>query len=202
MSTGQSVLSTPYRPTFGPRLLGTLGIIAAPMMAAVGFYHFFLQVPLGQSTQAEGLLGLIYISGWMCTAAGMRWLGVTGTGTASTVAFVLQMFGLTLAAVFSLQEIFRFGILESGALLNVTDAAWPLSHLFMLVIGGLVLKAGIWKDWRRLAPFICGLALPSFFISMAIGVPAVGFVLFPVLTAIGFSMLGYAVRTSERNSIR
>ena len=202
MSTNQSVLSAPYRPMSGPRLLGTLGVIAAPMMAAVGFYHYFVEVPLGQSTQAEGVLGIIYIAGWMCSAAGMRWLGVTGTGTASTVAFVLQMLGLALAAAFSLQEIFRFDMLEGSSLLNVTDAAWPLSHLFMLAIGGLVVKAGIWKGWRRLAPVVCGLALPSFFISMAIGAPAVGFVLFPVLTTIGFSMLGFAVRTSDRNAIR
>jgi hypothetical protein len=198
MSTGQSVLSTPYRPTFGPRLLGTLGMISAPMMAAVGIYHYFGQVPLGQSTQAEGVLGIIYIAGWMCTAAGMRWLGVTGTGTASTAAFLMQMVGLALAAAFSLQEIFRFGFLEGSTLSNVTDAAWPLSHLFMLAIGGLVVRAGIWKGWRRLAPFVCGLALPTFFISMAVGVPAAGFVLFPVLTAIGFSMLGYAVRTGNQ----
>ena len=202
MSADQSILFAPHRPIFGPRLLGTLGIIAAPMMAVLGLYYHFGQVPNDQSTPVVGVLGVIYIAGWMCTAAGMRWLGVTGTGTGSTVAFVAQMSGLALAAVFSLQEIFRFGFLEGSSLFNLTDAAWPLSHLFMLVVGGLVVKAGIWKGWRRLAPFVCGLALPTFFISMAIGVPAVGFVLFPVLTAIGFSLLGYAVRTSDRNAIR
>jgi hypothetical protein len=44
---------------------------------------------------------------------------------------------------------------------------------------------------------VCGLALPLFFAAMAAGVPAGGFVLFPILTTIGFSMLGYAVRTSD-----
>lgn len=196
MSTDQLVLSASRRPLPGPRLLGTVGIIAAPMMLLVGLYYYFWQISNVKSTPMVGLLGIIYIAGWMCSAAGMRWLGVTGTGTLSTVAFVVQMIGLALAGAFSLQEMFRFGFLEGSSFSTITDAAWPLSHLFMLVIGGLVVNAGVWKGWRRAAPFVCGLALPPFFAAMAAGVPAVGFVLFPVLTAIGFSMLGYAVRTS------
>ena len=180
----------------GPSLLGTAGIVAAPMMLLVGLYYYFWQISNVKSTPMIGLLGIIYIAGWTCTAVGMRWLGVTGTGTASTVAFVVQVIGLTLAGMFSLQEIFWFEFLEGSSFFSLTDAAWPLSHLFMLVIGGLVVHAGVWKGWRRAAPFICGLALPSFFAAMAAGVPAVGFVLFPILTAIGFSILGYAVRTS------
>ena len=180
----------------GPRLLGTAGIVAAPMMAVLGLYYHFWQISNDQSTPVTGLLGVIYIAGWMCSAVGTRWLGVTGTGTSSTVAFVVQIIGLALAGVFSLQEIFRFGFLEGSFLFGLTDAAWPLSHLFMLVIGGLVVNTGVWKGWQRSAPFVCGLALPSCFAAMGAGAPGVGFVLFPVLTAIGFSMLGYAVRTS------
>lgn len=197
MSTNQLTITPDAERLSGPRLLGTLGMIAAPMMAIIGLYNHFWHISNEQSTPFTGWLGLIYIAGWICSAAGMRWLGVTGTGTWSTIAFLVQLLGLAMAGVFSLQEIFRFGFLEGSAFFNVTDAAWPSSHLFMLVIGGLVVKAGIWKGWRRLAPFVCGLALPSFFTAMAIGVPAVGFVLFPVITTIGFVMLGYAVRTSE-----
>ena len=166
------------------------------MMLLVGLYYYLWQISNVKSTPMIGLLGIIYIAGWMCTAVGMRWLGVTGKGRSSTVVYVVQMIGLALAGAFSLQEIFRFEFLEESSFSSFTDAAWPLSHLFMLVIGGLVVNAGVWKGWRRAAPFVCGLALPSFFAAMAAGVPAVGFVLFPILTTIGFSMLGYAVRTS------
>lgn len=197
MSTDQMILSTSPRYLPGPRLLGTAGVIAAPMMAVDGVYHYFWQVTREQSTPVIGLIGIIYIAGWICSSIGMRRLGVVGSGAWGGVVFVVQMLGLILAGALSIHEIVGFSSLEGTAFAAVTDTAWPLSHLFMLVVGGFVVRAGVWKGWRRAAPFVCGLALPSLFAAMAAGVPAAGFVLFPILTTIGFSMLGYAVRTSE-----
>ena len=185
------------RSLLSPRTLGTLGMIAAPMMAVDGLYHYFWHISREESTPIIGTIGIIYIAGWMCSSIAMRWLDVTGTGTWNTIAFVVQMIGLTLAGTLSLHELVHFDSLADTTFLGITDAAWPLSHLFMLATAGFVAKAGVWKGWRRAAPFVCGLALPPLFASFAIGVPAVGFVLFPVITTTGFLMLGYAVRTSE-----
>jgi len=68
----------------------------------------------------------------------------------------------------------------------------------MLVVGGFVLRAGVWHGWRRVPAFLCALALLAFFIASTVGVKEVGLVLFAVMTTVGYMSLGYAVRTSDR----
>ncbi|HEV7860573.1 MAG TPA: hypothetical protein VGO91_18285 [Pyrinomonadaceae bacterium] len=179
------------------RLLGACGMIGAPMMLVEGLYRYLAHMADNQNNQIDGVLGLIYIGGWMCSAIGMRRLRVTGSGIWGMSVSAVQMVGLLLAGLWSMQEIVHFNALAGSELFSITDAAWPLSHLFMLVVGGFVLGAGVWHGWRRVPAFLCGLALLAFFIASAVGVREVGLVLFPVMTMIGFMSLGYAVRTSR-----
>jgi hypothetical protein len=66
----------------------------------------------------------------------------------------------------------------------------------MLVVGVLVRKAGVWRGWRLLAPFICGLALPLFILARLLGLESV--YPFFIMTAVGFTLLGLAVRDGVR----
>lgn len=177
------------------RLLGTLGMIASPMLFAEGMFYTF---GYGDSPNARfiPLLGIIYVTGWAFSLTGMRQLRATGNGTLPKAVFILQLLGLSLAFLFNVQEM--TGANPDSLFFRITDIAWPASHVFMLVVGVLVLRAKVWCGWRSATPFLCGLALPTFFAASAlIGRGVAGF-LFGILTAAAFMLLGYAVRTSNR----
>jgi hypothetical protein len=180
-----------------PRLLGTIGMLCAPMLLLESLYRIAAQLPDNQNNRLVGVLGTLYIAGWMASTVGMRRLRVTGRGFWSRLVFVIQMAGLMLALLWSVQEIFRSGTAIDNTIYAVIDMSWPLSHLFMLVVGAFVIKAGVWRGWRMIAPFLCGLALPLFFAASAAGARTFGLVIFPATVTIGFIMLGYAVRTAE-----
>lgn len=176
------------------RLLGTLGMLASPMMLAEMLLFDFKQ---HGSNRVIGVLGVIYIFGWVCSAVGMRRSRVTGDGPLSKGAFVIQLAGLLLAFSWSLQEIIYSGIDKGGVFYRVTDAAWPLSHLLMLVIGILTLRAGVWEGRRRFAPLLVGLALPVAIAAALLAGEAGMGIAFAVMTTAGFFALGYSVRTGS-----
>lgn len=76
------------------------------------------------------------------------------------------------------------------------DAAWPLSHLFMIVVGIAALRAKRLTSWRRIAPLLCGLALPLFMAATVATGEGGGRYLFPTFTLVAFALLGYAVRSA------
>ena len=192
MSTNDLVMAAPRNGALVTnRLLGTLGMLAAPMMLAEMLIFGFTQ---HGSNRVIGVLGVIYIAGWICSAVGMRRSRVTGDGALSKGAFVVQLAGLLLAFLWSLQEVVYSGPEMRGVFYGVTDAAWPLSHLFMLAVGILTLRAKIWEGWRRFAPLLAGLALPVAVAAASVaGRGAMG-IAFGVMTTAGFLALGYAVR--------
>jgi hypothetical protein len=120
-------------------LFGSAGRSAAPLVA---------------------LAELLYLGGWMCSAIGLRRLRATGDTSLGRVIFAIQVVGLCLAAVFTLLEAFAPGAHDS-ALYQITDAAWPFNHLFMIVVGIVTLRAKVWGGWQRWTPLLCGLALPA-----------------------------------------
>lgn len=176
------------------RLLGTCGIIAAPMLLIESVHRYSSGLPDNSNTLFAGIVGTIYIFGWMCSAAGLRRTRVTGPGIGGLIIFIIQMLGLALAGIWSLQEIFHLRILDGVSWFGFGDAAWPLSHLFMLIVGVAVLRTDEWRGWRLAAPFICGFALPVFFIFAAAGIKDLGIAVFSSMTAAGFALLGNAVR--------
>lgn len=111
--------------------------------------------------------------------------------------FWIQIIGLSLAACRNILQI--VGRPDTGnRFFQIADAAWPLSHVFLLVIGVAALYTKMWSGWRRLTLFFCGSALP-----LAMGAGAAGGrealeAAFGVLTATSFMLLGYAIRTSGR----
>lgn len=185
MSRQEAFLST--------RLLGTLGIVAAPMLFVEGMLYIYGYGD-GANARLIGLLGIIYLAGWACSLTGMRRVRATGNGALSYAVFIIQLVGLTLAFLFNVQEMFRLN--TDSLVYRITDIAWPASHVLMLVAGVFVLTAKVWRGWRTITPFLCGLALPAFFAASAlIGRELAGFI-FGICTAVAFMLLGYAVRTS------
>jgi hypothetical protein len=177
------------------RSLGTLGMLASPMMLAEMLIFGFRQ---HGSNRVIGVLGVIYIVGWICSAVGMRRSRVTGDNALSKGVFALQLLGLLLALLWSLQEIIYSGSDTSGVFHRVTDAAWPLSHLLMLPVGILTLRAGVWEGWRRFAPLLVGLALPVAIAAALVAGQAGMGIAFAGMTTAGFLALGYAVRTEYK----
>lgn len=174
-----------------PRLLGTIGMICAPMLFLSGMLY---NLGDGPSALIASVLGMLYLVGWAASAVGMRQLRVTGAGALARTVFVVQLVGLSLALIFNVLEMAHAN--PDTLFFRVTDLAWPVSHIFMLVVGALVLASRVWRGWRSVTPILCGLALPIFFAARPLLGGEVGGFIFGFLTMVTFMLLGYAVRTS------
>ena len=179
------------------RLLGTIGMLASPMLMVEGWLY---TSGYGDSPNLRfiPLLGIIYLTGWACSLTGMRQLRATGNGALSKAVFIIQLAGLFLAFLFNVQEI--SGSTPDTLIYRITDMAWPVSHVFMLVVGVLVLKAKVWRGWRSVTTFLCGLALPAFFAASTVIERGLASVIFGISTVAAFMALGYAVRTGSREA--
>lgn len=181
-----------------PALLRTLAVVAilgSPMMLAEGL---LMRQADGEAQRnvVMGLCSLVYIAGFGANAVGLRLLRATGDGRASRIVFAIQLVLLALAVAWAA----RFALqptLEPSALLRVTDAAWPLGHLYMLVVGGMALKSRRLAGWRRAAPLGVGLVLPVFSALRAADAPQpVLQYAFPVLALAAGAAVALAVYTS------
>jgi hypothetical protein len=180
-----------------PRLLGTIGMLAAPMMLIEGIYRSLMHLPPDKDDIFVGLIEALYVIGWMCTTVGMRQLRATGSGKGSAVVFAIQIIGQTLALLFALAALVRWTAFTTTPLFGIADLAWPFSHLFMLVVGVFVWKAGVWKGWQRVAPFVCSGGLLGLFALMPLVGRDAAVPVFGIGVTAGFLLLGYAVRTGE-----
>lgn len=153
----------------------------------------------GPAAYIASMLGMLYLVGWAASAMGMRQLKVTGAGALAQIIFVIQLAGLSLALIFNALEMAHAN--PDTFFFHVTDMAWPLSHLFMLVVGAFVLATRVWRGWRSWTPILCGLVLPIFFAARPLLGGAVAGFIFGFLTMVTFALLGYAVRTSGRDAV-
>jgi hypothetical protein len=172
----------PVAPAARPRhrALGAVALLAAPA--------FFGPT----DGRVASLLGLWYLTGWACSAVAIRRDRATGSGRGAAAIFAIQIVGLALAAGQQIQDYLQRRPL-GDTVYGICDAAWPLSHLFMLVVGVAVLRAGVWRGWRRWTPLACGLALPiALAAGAALGRPALT-ASFPMLTTLAFGALAIAV---------
>lgn len=176
------------------RILGILAIIGAPLL--------LLQFLLGtRGMNAEGgeknaliaLLGVFYIGGWISGATGMFRAGTYGESKASKIVFALQIVLLSFALMFSVFETFGVTYENGSALFAVFDAGYPLSHLFMIVVGIFVLRARRWRGFSKFAPLVVGFALPLTLGLMPLLGEKIGVVSFGALTAIGLAAIGFTI---------
>jgi len=179
------------------RLLGILGMVGAPMLLMEGIYTGFQRQ---ETDQLIGVLGLVYTIGWFCSLIGLRRLNATGSRAIGKGILVVQLVGVALAIGWALIYVANPNPNKESLVYTITDLAWPLSHVFMLVVGIAALVAGRLRGWQRFTPLLCGLALPVAIIAgIAGGESASGYV-FPLWTTTAFGLLGYTVYTSGRET--
>ncbi len=173
------------------RLLGTIAMVCAPALLIEGLLLW------GQENALiTGIVSMVFMAGWICSNVGMQRMRAAGTGKWGHGVLVVQLVGLVLAFLFGLFE--ATGLLGRDSLIfNVTDAAWPLSMLWMLVVGITVIRAKRLSGWQRLVPLLCPFWLPIGIVGYtAFGVP--GGLIGLAYSAVLWALLGYVVRESSR----
>lgn len=180
------------------RLLGIFAMAAAPLLS-VG-QLFIAAGPDGPRINQffTSLLAIIYLAGIGAGAIAMRRLRVTGNGRGAAVLFAVQMVGLVLAMGCDVIE-FAIPHMKECNLYILCDMAYPFSHVLMVVVGFAVLKTEVWKGWRAAAPFLAGLALPAFFLAMAVFGRLNSGAAFMIGTTAGFFLIGLAITTWHRH---
>jgi hypothetical protein len=127
------------------RLLGTIAMICAPALLIEA-----LLLQGQENAPITGSASMVFMAGWVCSNIGMWWMRATGTGNWGRAVLLIQLVGLVLAFLFGLFE--ATGLLGSESLVfNVTDAAWPLSMLWMIVVGVTVVVAKQISGWPALS---------------------------------------------------
>ena len=173
------------------RILGPIAIICAPALLVEELLR------QGQEDALiTGVASMVFMAGWICSNTGMRRMQAAGTGKWGRVVLQIQLVGLVLA--------FMFGFFEATGLLgresiifNITDAAWPLSMLWMLVVGITVIRTNRLSGWQRFVPLLCPFWLLIAIVgSIAFGEAAGGY-LGLGYAAILWGLLGYIVFDSR-----
>ena len=191
-NSGKGVLPT-------NRVLGTLGMILSPMMFPALFFYSPQPDQPNPFQFWASLGGVLYIIGALAGATAVRSLRVTGTGRGAAVLYIVQMVGLFLAMGCDALE-YAAPQLRETWLFSVTDLAYPFSHLLMIIVAVAIVRARIWRGWRRIPAFLVGFALPTFIgLSIAFGREKAMFI-FPLMTTAGFFTLGLAVFTTKTNA--
>jgi hypothetical protein len=176
------------------RFLGLAGMIGAPMMLI-----FFILgntdagAPKTLKDQIIGLTGVFYMCGWLLSAIGMRRLRATGDRPVAKIVFIVQVTLLSFALLFSVMEVFGYSFQNGGLIFAIADAGYPLSHLFMNVVGIFVLRAKVWQGLPKFAPFMVGITLPVTLGLMALGSAVAAGIFFGAMTTIGLGAIGCKV---------
>ncbi|MDP8923949.1 MAG: hypothetical protein M3O34_13845 [Chloroflexota bacterium] len=174
------------------RTLGTVAMLCAPALLIEQLLLRGEENPL-----ITGIASMVFMAGWICSNTGMRRLRAAGASTWGRTVLLIQLVGLVLAFLFGLFE--ATGLLDrENIIYNITDAAWPLSMLWMLVVGITVLLAKRLPGWKRFIPVLCPLWLPVAIAGSAAfgdlgGLIGIG------LAAILWTLLGYTVRDSREH---
>lgn len=174
------------------RLLGIGAIIGAPMLLLQFFFGVVWKNTGNENySPTIAMLGILYIGGWICGAIEMFRQKVYGENLGAKIVFALQMIFLSLAFMFSVQETLGINYKNGGGtFFFLCDMGYPASHLFMFIVGIMIIRARNWKGFTKYAPFLVALALPltiatGWFLGM-IG----GMLLFGGLTMTGLGIIG------------
>ncbi len=174
------------------RILGTIAMICAPAL--------LIEVLILRGQENDlivGIASMVFMAGWICSNTAMRRMRAAGTGKWGRAVLLIQLIGLVLA--------FMFGFFEatsllggSGIILGIMDVAWPLSMLWMVVVGITVVRAGRLSEPQRFVPLLCPFWLLIAIVgSMALG-DTVGEIAGFGYAAVLWTLLGYVVRGGSR----
>ncbi len=173
------------------RLLGTIAMICAPALLIEA-----LLLRGQENALITGIASMVFMAGWICSNIGMWRMRATGTGKWGRTVLLIQLIGLLLAFLFGLFEATGlFG--RESIVFNVTDAPWPLSMLWMIVVGITVIVAKRLSGWQRFVPLLCPLwLLIAAILSIAFGDTA-GVIVGFGYAAVLWALLGYVVVRSD-----
>lgn len=168
------------------RLLGMVAMIGAPAMLVEVILTYNQPEP---DPVIVGVASMVFMLGWLCANMGMQQMQAAGTGLAGKIVLRIQWVGLLLAFFFGLFEATGWPG-ESHPLFIIADLCWPLSMVFMLVVGGFVLAAKRLQGWRRFVPILCP---PWLVLALALGnTPQAALIGFGYAT-VTWLLLGYIV---------
>ena len=157
------------RATSSHRTLGLIGMVASPFLFLSFAVNGFSQ---GDSNQLGAALGLVFVVGWFCNAFGLQTLGATGRRLPARILLGIELVGVILVGIF---QVFEFFAPDSASILfTITDIAWPLSMLLLLITGIVVAVAHVFEGWLRFTPLIAALWLPLAMVEMPLFGPTVG----------------------------
>ncbi|WP_027482402.1 hypothetical protein [Deinococcus pimensis] len=120
---------------------------------------------LARSDVVAALSSSVFAVGWWCALLGLVQLRAAGSTRAGRG--VLNV-GLVLVGVAALQGVFDVLRLHTLPVYFITDVAWPLSMLWMLVIGVTVARTWSLPVPMKFVPLLCGTAFPLWVIVGAI----------------------------------
>ena len=150
-----------------------------------------------------GIASMIFMFGSLCSHVGLWRLAATGKGRWGRAVLGIEMGLIVLALLFGLFE--ATGTLGEGNIIwDVTNIAWPLSMVFMLVVGVTAAVVGRLPVPYRFVPLLCGLAFPlSILIGAASGAgmdDQIMALTFFSMTTVFWFLLGLAIRQSQAMS--
>lgn len=169
------------------RTLGTITMICAPALLVEG-----LLLQGQENVLVSGIASMVFMAGWICSNTGMRRMRAAGPGLWGQAVLLIQLVGLVLAFVFGSIEATKL-LDDNNIVFIAIDAFWPLSMLWMLVVGVAVIVAKRLPGWKRFVSVLCPFWLPVTVAGPAVfGEPGafVGLGLMAVL----WMLLGYTVR--------
>ncbi len=171
------------------RILGTIGMIGSPFLFLSFAVNGFEQ---GDSNRLGAALGLVFALGWLSNVFGLWSLRAAGPRRAARVLLGIQLVTVPLAVLFQVYEFFSPG--SDSILYTVTDIAWPLSMLLLLITGIVMIRARVFEGWLRFTALIAALWLPVSALTIGLVGADAGLVIGSLHTMIGWFLVGYAVR--------
>ena len=185
---GESNVTTEQGSLSTTRILGILGMVTSPFLFLSFVGNSFAS---GDSNQLGAAFGLVFSIGWFANAVGLYRLGAAGRRLPAKILMGVEIVGTVLASIF---QVYEFAAPGSDTLLyTITDIAWPLSMVTLLIIGICAIVARRLEGWLRFTPLIAALWLPLGITEMALLSQDAGKIVAGLHTAIGWFLIGYAV---------
>lgn len=181
------------------RGLGTCGMMAAPFLTLM---LLSIQAANGNHTSLGGFFGLVYMLGWQCSIVGLLKMRAAGQKNSDNLVLYAQLALLSLANIWNVWVMIAPG--NSTRLFFTLGLFWPLSNLFMLVVGVVIAKKAVLAGWRRYIVFAVGLWYPFTFGTSVLVGPASQLANFPsaVYSVIAWTLMGWLVYSGEEKGFQ
>jgi hypothetical protein len=174
------------------RVLGLIGMVTSPFFFLGFAVDGFKQ---GDASPLAATLGLVFTIGWFGSAVGLFALRAAGNRF-GRVLLGAEVVGTVLASIFQVYEAVAPG--SDSVFYTITDIAWPLSMLILLIAGIASIRARVLPGGLRFAPLAAALWLPVSIGAMAALGTTGGLVVAGLHVTLGWFLIGLAVFRAGR----